>query len=82
MRDIEKVMMENMVPKKRTSVDDCAKCAFYDDADVCRCVTCTDSDNVMSVFWTINNPNVINRIRNESAKRVLAISKTILLKHR
>lgn len=82
MEDIEKVMAENMVPQNRTSIDDCGKCTLYDFADVCRCVACTDSNNSMSVFWTIDNINVINRLRNESAKRVFAASKAILSKQR
>lgn len=86
MSDIERVMAESITPVERTSVDDCGKCVFYDFADVCRRVACTNSDNVFSVYWvakgqkTILDKGVADRIMRESADRVRMASRAILAK--
>lgn len=86
MSDIERVMAESITPVERTSVDDCGKCVFYDFADVCRRVACTNSDNVFSVYWVakdqkaVLNKDVADRIMRESADRVHKVSQAILAK--
>ena len=90
MKDIEKVMAENVTPRERTSSDDCAKCVFYDFADVCRMVAC-HTENREFISWAANrydkfgqpilDREVIDSIANESADRVLAASRAILTKH-
>ncbi len=89
-KSIEQVITENVTPKERVSVDDCEKCAFYNFADVCRRVACTNSNNVFSVFWAANrqdncghpviDKDVMDYIAQESAERVFAASRAILVR--
>lgn len=88
MTDIEKVIENNVTPKTRTSDDDCAVCALYNYADICRRFACTNSQHVFAAYWATNkhdehgkpvlNKDFINCIMNESAERVRFASRAIL----
>ena len=88
MLDIEQEIANNLTPRMRKSDDDCAVCALYNYANVCRRFACTNSQNVFSVYWVakehdehgkpVLDKDFINRIMDESARRVRVASRAIL----